>query len=226
MIRDKDRLNYTEGYRLLQTDHPPDFTNLRAKIGVSLSVLLEECLEPSSSLDGTQTIVDQIIRSSPSRTRATMPHSEIRKAFEPLLEPTEYPPPTAGRRPLSFEHGISVIAEDVAPYVRAIIAFDQRLEQRRLELSGLVSQGAKRVRTTRASRAALEGGNKATTRREQWFSARFNTKQVLATGGKNWQDLVVLDQGQSSSERDATPASASARVKQSDACDSGSENGI
>ena len=219
MVRERDRLNYTEGYRLLQADRTSDHTNLCTKIGVSLSVLLEECLEPSSSLDDAQTIIDQVIRSSPPRTRVTMHHSEIRKPFEPLLEPTEYTPPTSSRRPLSFEHGIGVIAEDVAPYVRAIIAFDQRLEQRRLELSGLVSQGAKRVRTTRASRAALEGGNKATTRRERWFSARLNTQQVLATGGKNWQDLVI-DHGYNG-ETDGTPPSAT--EKQSTGCDSGSD---
>lgn len=200
----------------------PDYSNLRTKIGVSLSVLLEDCLELGSSLDDAHIIIDQVIRSSPSRTRPFMPPSEFQGAFEPLLKPIEYAAASSGRRPLSFEHGIGVTAEDVAPYVRAIITYDAHLERRRLELSGLISQGSKRMRTTRASRAALEGGSKATTRRERWFSGRLNPARVLATGGKDWQDLVLGQDG--GRARDMSPGSSAGR--ESRGSESGSEGGI
>lgn len=109
-----------------------------------------------------------------------------------------------GRQAFSFENGVTAISEDLAPYIRAIVSFDLRLEQRRFALSGILSQDArdgKRIRTTRASRAALEGGNKESTRRERWFSARLNPSRVLATGGHGWQDILLqYEKGKDHSE--------------------------
>ena len=104
-----------------------------------------------------------------------------------------YPPPSGGAE-LAFEYGQQSIVEDLAPYVRSIVAFDLRLENYRRELSGLLSgdaKGTKRMRTTRASRAALEGGSKAETRKERWFSSAVNVQRILATGNREWQDLLV-----------------------------------
>lgn len=123
----------------------------------------------------------------------TMSKAEFRSAFEPIMRADHIFPPPTGRLAPSFENGMAPISEDLAPYIRAIVAFDLRLEQHRLELSGLLSQGGgtKRMRKTRASRAALEGGDKANTRRERWFTNDINPSLVLATGGKEWQDILV-----------------------------------
>lgn len=93
----------------------------------------------------------------------------------------------------TFDGPLYIITEDLAPYVRSIVSYDLRLEEQRRLLSSLVSQpgtNGKRQRTTRASRAALEGGSKAHTRRERWFPNNTNFDSVLQSGGKGWQDLA------------------------------------
>ena len=94
----------------------------------------------------------------------------------------------------TFDGSLSIITEDLAPYVRSIVAYDLRLEEHRGLLSSLLSQPGqnnKRQRTTRASRAALEGGSKARTRRERWFPKSTNFDAVLQTGGHGWQDIAL-----------------------------------
>ena len=87
-------------------------------------------------------------------------------------------PPAQGRLAPSLNLPRSTIAIDVAPYVRSIVAYDLRLEQQRDELFGL--QG-KKSRSTRAARAAAEGGDKASTRRERWFPGDLDLAAVLNT---------------------------------------------
>ena len=94
----------------------------------------------------------------------------------------------------AFDGSLFVITEDLAPYVRSIVSYDIRLEEQRERLSSLLAQpgqNSKRQRTTRASRAALEGGNKASTRRERWFPTTTNFDSVLQSGGKDWQDIAL-----------------------------------
>lgn len=84
-----------------------------------------------------------------------------------------------------FRHTV----EELAPYVRSIVSFDCFLEKQRQQLSNLLSQGgrkAKRMRSTRASRSAIEGGNRAAKRREKWFDSNLNYELVLQTAGRGW----------------------------------------
>ena len=86
-----------------------------------------------------------------------------------------------------------IAASDLAPYIRSIVSYDNRLEQERARLNKLLTDGTKsgkRQRTTRASRAALEGGHKASTRRERWFECELDVPLVLETGGAGWQDIA------------------------------------
>lgn len=94
----------------------------------------------------------------------------------------------------TFDGSLSSITEDLAPYVRSIVSYDLRLEEHRRLLSSVLSQpgkNGKRQRTTRASRAALEGGSKAHTRRERWFPNNTNFDAVLQSGGERWQDIAL-----------------------------------
>ena len=94
----------------------------------------------------------------------------------------------------TFDGSLSIITEDLAPYVRSIVSYDLRLEEQRGLLSSLLAQpgpNSKRQRTTRASRAALEGGSKAHTRREKWFPKDMNYDSVLQSGGSGWQDIAL-----------------------------------
>jgi len=99
--------------------------------------------------------------------------------LEPLNVERPVFPPAQGRLAPSLDLPRSVLAAEIAPYVRTIASFDLRLEQQRDELFS--SQG-KKTRTTRAARAAAEGGEKANTRRERWFPPNLDLDAVLRTG--------------------------------------------
>ena len=119
------------------------------------------------------------------------------------LSPLMLPPKTSLLPPVSqyslaLHRPTAVVAEDVAPFVRFIIAFDVRLEEHRKKLSNLLSEGGrngKRLRTTRASRSALEGGARQSTRRERWFSAPLNAILVARTAGHGWQEAALAELG-------------------------------
>ncbi|KAI0016104.1 hypothetical protein F4780DRAFT_760878 [Xylariomycetidae sp. FL0641] len=97
--------------------------------------------------------------------------------------------------PSIFDRTLRLISLDVAPYVRSIVAYEQRLLRKRRSRSSLLSEGGqpskKRMRTTRSAYSALEGGSRASTRREKYFSADINPNLVLRTGGHSWTDLTV-----------------------------------
>lgn len=121
-------------------------------------------------------------------------------AFDPIavsdsstLQPVSYLDPSV------FDRTLKLIALDVAPYVRGIVAHESRLQKQRLKLSNLMSeggraaQGSKRMRTTRAALSALEGGSRSTTRGERWFMADINPHLVMKTAGEGWIELCVGD---------------------------------
>lgn len=111
--------------------------------------------------------------------------------------------------PSIFDRTMKMIALDVAPYVRGIVAYDQQLQVERLLRSNLLSEGGKpkkRMRSTRSAYSALEGGSRASTRREKYFSAELNPHLVLRTGGKDW-DKAVYSQQPRSGEQKSPPSS-------------------
>ncbi len=90
---------------------------------------------------------------------------------------------------------MTLIVEDMAPYVRSIVAYDARLQEDRLKLSNLMSEGGrkgKRMRTTRAAMSALEGGARKTTRRDRYFPATLNQVFVLKTGMPSWIEASLV----------------------------------
>ncbi|KAI1105696.1 P-loop containing nucleoside triphosphate hydrolase protein [Jackrogersella minutella] len=96
--------------------------------------------------------------------------------------------------PSVFDGTMKSISLDIAPYVRSIVAYDQRLQQQRLSRSSLLSEGGqpgkKRMRTTRSAYSALEGVSRASTRRERYFSADVNPHLVMRTSGKGWDTIA------------------------------------
>ena len=119
----------------------------------------------------------------------------VSAAFEPIARSSKSTLGVPkGPQITSFDSPISIIATDLAPYVRSIVSYDLRLEEQRRQLSSLLSQPGKdgrKTRTTRASRAALEGGSKAHTRRERWFPNNTKFDLILQSGGKGWQDVLL-----------------------------------
>jgi hypothetical protein len=90
-----------------------------------------------------------------------------------------------------FDGPLTSIALDIAPYVRSIVRYDEDLAEHRDQLNTLLSdgRGAKKARTTRAARSALEGGQRASTRREKWFVGELDVEAILATAGEGWMPL-------------------------------------
>jgi hypothetical protein len=135
------------------------------------------------------------------RKHATIPETlltrhELSLAFDPISEPEKtYVWTTTSLEGSSFDRTMSVITEDLAPYVRTIVAYDARLQKDRAKLSNLMSEGGrkgKRMRTTRAAMSALEGGARSTTRRDKYFThPALNSYLVLKTGPKSWQDALL-----------------------------------
>ncbi|KAK2840515.1 hypothetical protein FQN49_006200 [Arthroderma sp. PD_2] len=192
-IPEKQRLDYIEGYQLFQSDHQTEFNQLSVKIGATLSIFAETVLNSEVHIGEQDDILEHVIeRSAPQRPKQ-IHKTAFQDAFQAIIDPIDYSAPVSGFRPLSFEHGTSVIAEDIAPYIRHIVSFESHLEQYRSRLNGFIPQDgppSKRARTTRASRAAVEGGDKANIRRERWFSGRVIPEQVMATGGKGWESIL------------------------------------
>ncbi|KAI1978602.1 hypothetical protein LOZ51_004483 [Ophidiomyces ophidiicola] len=184
-ISDKYRFDYTEGARLLQADSQADYSRLSNRISTTFGVLLEDFFSALSTEEYEESLLERIMHKPRLSDSQKSPVSFFSQAFQPFLDCYT----TVAHRPLSFEHGIPVIFEDIAPYIRFIATLDLRAEQQRSNLASQFANGPKRMRTTRASRAALEGGP---IKREKWFSSKVNALQVLATGGSSWEDILEL----------------------------------
>ena len=191
---EKHQMNYIEGYRLLHADLKPEYSSMATAIGSTTEALIGKAFRSSSGVDVECSQALQVLANTPDYRPIGAPDTQLTSAFQPMIRADELSSSTSGRLAPSFNNGAGPLWEDLAPYVRAIVAFDLRLEQYRLKISGLLSPtgGTKRkMRKTRASRAALEGGDKAHTRRERWFPPDTNPARILATGNHEWQDLLV-----------------------------------
>jgi sorting nexin-8 len=147
----------------------------------ALSFRIATALTPNNALVEEADIVRAYFsKSEPNE----LTRDDLASIFEPMTVEKPTFPPAPGRLAPSLEGPTSIIATDVAPYIRSIVTFDQRLEQQREILTGDL-QG-KRVRKTRAARAALEGGSKANIRREKWFSEKTDFDKVMQTAGTGW----------------------------------------
>lgn len=191
------RSNYTEAYPLLHADVRPEYSSLSETISVTFDALLSQVFRAKTE-DTESTSVERIFNGwSQSAVRrhkfpSTLPG--FQEVFEPIMRATYTMPVSSGRLAPSFENSLAPITEDIAPYVRAIMVFDGRLKEYRDKLIAIWSNerghGETGGRTTRASRAALEGGDKASTRKERWFPDDTNFFWVQNTGKPEWQELL------------------------------------
>ncbi|KAL8705685.1 MAG: hypothetical protein Q9201_001205 [Fulgogasparrea decipioides] len=198
-MSEKDRINYVEGYSLLQTDLLQDPTGLSDSIAATLRVFARRVfLSSPGNPHQSVSLDEQLIENFPDLVQARhrpgpVTHNTLSTAFEPLAKSSTLSM-LALKGPFisALDSPIPTIVEDVAPYVRSIVSYDLHLEAQRRQLELTASGGrngsGKRTRTTRASRAALEGGSKANTRRERWFPDSTNFEAVLETGGEGWQE--------------------------------------
>lgn len=141
---------------------------------------------------------------NPPYTVPSITRSDYSIAFDPIAASDKHLSQSSGYLdPSVFDRTMKMITLDIAPYVRSIVAYDQHLQEERRRRSNLLSEGGKarkKMRTTRSALSALEGGSRASTRREKYFSAEVNTELVMRTGGKGW-DKLALGQSSSSSSQ-------------------------
>ncbi|KAJ5097996.1 hypothetical protein N7532_004997 [Penicillium argentinense] len=193
-IPESHRSNYVEAYPLLQANLQPEYPALSETLCLTFAALLSKVFRTRSD-NMESTCATQMFNGwrQHAARRQIFPSKlpGFQKVFEPLMRQYSY---ANTRSALSFDSSISPITEDIAPYVRSIMVFDGRLKQYRDYLSALMSreytQGEKRKRTTRASRAALEGGDKASVRKERWFPDDTNYFLVQGTGMPEWQAIL------------------------------------
>jgi DNA polymerase III delta prime subunit len=191
------RSNYLESYPLLQADLRPEHSSLSEKIGLTFNALISRSFRPRKE-DHESYSVARIFKgwTKDGARRLHFPNTlpTFQKVFEPIRRANYSLPIPNGRLAPSFENSLAPITEDIAPYIRAIMVFDGRLKEYRDNLCAVLtrehSSGEKRGRTTRASRAALEGGDKASTRKERWFPEDTNYFWVLGTGNYEWQKIL------------------------------------
>ena len=219
MLTERTRNSYVEGSNILQADPVVDQTGLSDSVAIIVRTCAQRLLKDDQRSDTLPpidrsiiSIIGQVVQGSQHKKPFTK--SSISPAFDPISRSQKavlgIP---KGPQISAFDGPLSVLAEDLAPYVRSIVSYDLRLEDQRHQLSSLLSQpgkNGKKARTTRASRAALEGGSKANTRRERWFPNNTNFDAVLETGGKEWQD-VLLQRGNVETSGNCTGSAGSCR---------------
>ncbi|KXG52784.1 ATPase, AAA-type, core [Penicillium griseofulvum] len=191
------RSNYLDNYPLLHTELRTEYSCLSETVSSTFEALISKTFRPSTTEDlesqyAGRVLSKIIISAMPPQTPpSTLP--QFQRIFEPIMRANySNPTPTARHAP-SFENGLAPITEDLAPYIRSIMVFDARLQQYREMLYALTAQEHgrdKRSRTTRASRAALEGGDKASTRKERWFALDTPYYKVQGTAGPEWQNVL------------------------------------
>ncbi|CAG8361053.1 unnamed protein product [Penicillium salamii] len=191
------RSNYLDNYPVLQTGLKTEYSSMSELVGTTFEALINRTFRPTAGVDIESSYANRSLNKSiisaqpPPAPPSTLP--QFQRIFEPIMRANySIPTPTARHAP-SFENGLAPITEDLAPYIRAIMVFDGRLHQYRqslFELTMSENGGERRSRNTRASRAALEGGDKASVRKERWFSMDAPYYKIQATAGPAWQDAL------------------------------------
>lgn len=199
-LAEKARANFDDGSILLEADPVVDQTGISVSLGLALRVCAWRILSCEGAGMRTATLnrdfgsrviagEAQILRNRKQNTRST-----LTAAVHPIARPLKISLAMhKGPYISSFDGPTSILVEDLVPYVRSIVSYDIRLENQRNQLNLSLNQGGrngKRIRTTRASRAALEGGKKQHTRRERWFPSNTDLARIIDSGGKGWQDAL------------------------------------
>ncbi|KXT12577.1 hypothetical protein AC579_2089 [Pseudocercospora musae] len=210
---DKARGHYIEGMALLQTDEVVDYSEMSKHLRVCLTTSAYKCHCESGKHLNPNDILGSIPKSKAVAIHELTRHSFA--CFDAISLPAEISPMNPGLQQSAFDGPLNTITQDLAPYVRSIVQYDQALEEQRERLNLLASEGrqAKRARTTRAARSALEGGQRCTTRRERWFTKDLDVQAVLDTAGRDWPRLenlapTSLAEGSATEGADAPASSA------------------
>lgn len=229
--------DYTLGQQLLEATILTDTTHLSANLSLSvLSLARQEMLHDASRHSNEKACSvlspvgeDKATSILEASFRNTAPEGITRRdlafAFDPIAA-SEGSAVLSSLEPSVFDRTKRIIVNDVAPWVRSIVAYDQSLMLERRKLSNLLSEGGqprKRMRNTRSAYSALEGGERKTTRRDNYFRGVVNTKAILDTGLKAWRDAArELDSTITTTEEEGGPRNGTSPVDSGSPEDTGS----
>ncbi|KAL6151621.1 hypothetical protein ACJBU6_09569 [Exserohilum turcicum] len=201
---EKSRLSYTLSAPLMQIDHCADFFNLDTAFTTQTHLLIhraypaisQTCSARAAAPTCESSYAKHILQCRETKkTKTALTRTDFAAALDCLAAP---PDQFLSERtsytltPSSFDRSFSLVTLDLAPYVRSIVAHEQTLEQQRARMAdahGGSGFGARKARTTRASRVALEGGVREAKRREKWFDADVDFDAVMSTAGSDWAGL-------------------------------------
>ncbi|KAI0480922.1 hypothetical protein GGR56DRAFT_628146 [Xylariaceae sp. FL0804] len=202
VINPKSLEDFTVGQQLIEASHLCSYSTISSDVSDALRSLAQQQLPqtddsrpyPTAQLGEHQAIARIEGHTNTSLdAKSAVKRADYSAAFDSIAA-SEKTMAGGYLDPSVFDGTMSSICLDVAPYVRSIVAYDQRLQEERRARSNLLSQGGKpgkkRMRTTRSAFSALEGGARARTRRENYFPADTNTYLVLKTGGEGWDALT------------------------------------
>jgi len=205
LLENKRHANYVIGYPLLQADILHDPEKLDTQIAIAAHLSTKRQLDDIYASKHVHRKLNHLLTGhilAPSASPLT--RKDFSAALDAIADDPSYPliPSSSASSsssllhagttltPTSFDRAFSIVVHDLAPYVRAISAYDLALEERRRQYDDGACPGGtgSSKRTTRASRSAIEGGRRAETRRERWFhgSRAVDLERALRTGGKGW----------------------------------------
>jgi hypothetical protein len=193
----KARNDFTIGYELLQADPVVSYDTLDIELAIYIKSRSRQLLQLQSQSKSAAPSEEQVIAKIAAvgcGKDDSISRQDFSIAFDSIAEPERNTMQSASSLEASiFDRTTSMIAVDVAPFVRSIVAYDAKLQQERARLSNLLSEGGrkgKRLRTTRSALSALEGGARNTTRPEKYFRVPLNPHLVYRTGLQSWQDAL------------------------------------
>lgn len=216
--------SYTTGYAFLQGDIQLDEWNAAAEMALSSHLIIAKFWQDTQNrvLGSTGSFIPTEALELATLHLHQGKEGLTRQTFSAAFDPIWYGSKSISQEPgmvaSHFDDTFAVVTTDLAPYVRSIVAFDIALEKRRAAVEDAFGseRATKRQRKTRASRSAMEGGQRSTTRRERWFKDAIDLGLVMGTAAKSWPraaakmeaDSVVPASSQDSVEA-SSPASQS-----------------
>ncbi|KAF2794291.1 P-loop containing nucleoside triphosphate hydrolase protein [Melanomma pulvis-pyrius CBS 109.77] len=201
-ISDKEKSSYTQVAPVIQVDHVSDFASFDTDIFVQSYLSIRRVFGTPHTLQTTapsaDVLTETILQQKHEQwNQQTLSWPDFSEAFDILASPPATTLELSKSYQLtasSFDRTFRIVAEDLAPYVRSIVAYERLHEAERIRMSSLLSEGGtrKRPRNTRASRVAMEGGRRETKRRDRWFDKNLNMTLVMATAGPAWAGLGTM----------------------------------
>jgi hypothetical protein len=209
----KIREDYVLAHELIEATPLVEFNNLGKSVSIWMKSRSRKYLQIDQHAKHNFEIPTELGRPGEKRIlnlirEQRLPESSINRrdfslAFDPISEPEKASLYNTGSlEASSFDRTTTLISTDIAPYIRSIVSYDARLQQDRARLSNLLSEGGrrgKRMRTTRAAMSALEGGARSTTRKDRYFGPGLNPHFVLKTGLQSWLDAMNLEMAETGS---------------------------